>query len=85
MAFVVDNIHLVNFLQKIDTTDIVILRVTEKEVQEAFPEYKNTKFSEFKIKSDKHKGHIKRKYQKYHKDIRQYMKLYHLLKSKKDG
>ena len=85
MAYIVDNIHLVNSVQKIETSDIVILRVTEKEIQEAFPEYKQTKFSKFKTKSGKHKGHIKRKYQKYHKDIRHFMILYHLLKSKKNG
>ena len=85
MAYVVDNKHLINSVSEIYRSDIVILRVTEKEIQEAFQEYKTTKFTEYHTKQDKHQGHIKRKYQKYHRDIRPYIRRYHKLKTTKHG
>lgn len=85
MAIIIDNIHLKNSIKESNRDNIVVLRVTEREIQEAFAEYKTSKFSKHKISKDKHKGHIKRKYQKYHKDIRVYIKRYHQIKSMKHG
>ena len=85
MAIIVDNIHLINSVTESDRSNIIILRVTEKEIRTTFQEYRKSKFSENKTNLSKQRGHLKRKYQKYHKDIRRYIRRYHLLKLQKDG
>ena len=82
MAIIVDNIHLINSVTESDRSNIIILRVTEKEIQTTFQEYRK---SENKTNFSKQRGHLKRKYQKYHRDIRRYIRRYHLLKLQKDG
>ena len=76
MAIVIDNNSLINLVDEKDRDNIIVLKVTEKEIQEAFRE---NKFQE------KERIRYKSKYTKYHKDIRNYMKRYHRLKEKKNG
>ena len=53
MAIIVDNIHLINSVTESDRSNIIILRVTEKEIQTTFQEYRKSKFSENKTNFSK--------------------------------
>ena len=73
MVTLVVNIELQNSYKEIE--DIVMLRVTEKEIEEAFPEIIHRK-------KQKQTNKRKRKYQDYlrnHLSIRHYFGIYHKL------
>ena len=74
MAIVIDSIHLINTIRKEEIENLVILKVTEFEIKEA---------SDQGLELSKDQS--KEQYQKYHKDIRQYMVRYHRIREEKNG